>query len=197
MIRSPSYGRAHRVRNLNLGVLVSQPFDFGVDVFVRNLDRRLPRFEPVDRDLVDLRSHLDLGLEGERLAFLERRRFVHLGLRDDVELVLLHRLHQALLDQRAGHLSRRLPAVHLLQHIPRHLPWTEAANAGGLADLFIGVVEVLLDAVPRHFDRNLHKDGADLANFRLHGRFRGLTGAVRTAGAESRQGAALGAANSR
>ena len=128
---------------------------------------------------------------------LELGRLFHFWLRHDVKLVFLHRAHEALLDQGAGDLSSSLPAVHLLQHVLRYLAGTEAADAGGLADLSVGVVEVLVDAVPRHFDRDLHEDRADLANFRLHWILGGLPGAVRTAAVETRQGAALGTAFSR
>ncbi len=83
------------IDGLELGELVAHPLDLRIDLFVaRSRPRDLDAQAAVAGD-ADLRSHLDDRVERDR-TLLAARRDVDLGRRDDIDVVLAHRLRVVL-----------------------------------------------------------------------------------------------------
>jgi hypothetical protein len=120
------------------------------------------------REGLDLRADLDLHREGEASAvddlggLLEDRR------RDDGQLVLLHGLDHALVHQVRGDLVTHGLREELHDDVPRRLALAEALDARALLELAVLVLHALVEAVPRDLHAQLHGDGIDGRDLRLH-----------------------------
>ncbi len=117
----------------------------------------------------DLRADVHLGGEHQRGAVGERAD-VDLGLREDVDLLLAHRVGvepgQCAVD---GLLQDRPPAEALVEDARRHLARPEAGNPDVPREFAVGGVDRGLELVEGHLDGQLDPGGTKGFLGGLHG----------------------------
>ena len=132
-------------------VAVGHFLQAGVHVGGHDLDLSLHGLEPLVLAQLNLGIHSDGALEGR--AFLAHALDLHLGITNDLQLLLVHgalvSVGQNGVD---GFLIKDLGAVHALDHLAGSLAGTEAGNIHLAAHLQIRLVDGGLELLGAHLD---------------------------------------------